>query len=371
MHPYTHKEKSMSFNKQIEGFFEDKSIVVTGGAGSVGKALVEKLLTLPIKKVRVIDNNESELFDMEQQYANNEKVDIMHVDICDEIELNRAFCGMDMCVHAAALKHVPSCEKSPFGAVKVNIFGIQNVIIAAQKANLEKVLFTSSDKAVSPPNVMGASKLMGERLFTAANFMPTSVGSKTEFFSTRFGNVAASRGSVMPLFEKQISQGGPVTVTDERMTRFIMSLDESAELLIESMVHATPGDIFITKMPVLRIMDLAEVMIEELAPKYGHKPEDIEIKITGSRPGEKLWEELSSDEESRRIMEGDRYLCLPPVHSQFRRSENPDCPLKLKKKEVVYHSDREEKMSKQEIKDMLIDLGILEGNAKDKKLAAV
>lgn len=347
------------FDNSVVNFYKGKSIVVTGGAGSVGKALVEKLVNdLPTSRIRVIDNNESELFDMEQQYAGNKRVDFMHVDICDEVELMRSFCGMDFCVHAAALKHVPSCEKSPFGAVKVNILGIQNVITAAQKAKLQKVLFTSSDKAVSPPNVMGASKLMGERLFTAANFMPTSFGAQTEFFSTRFGNVAASRGSVIPVFKNQISKGGPVTVTDKRMTRFIMSLDESVELLIESMVHANPGDIFITKMPVLRIVDLAEVMVEELAPVYGYSPKDIEIKITGSRPGEKLWEELSSDEESRRIMEGERYLCLPPSHSQFQRSENSECPLKLKKKQVVYNSDLEGKMSKQEIKELLKKIGI-------------
>lgn len=354
-------------NELICDFYKGKSVIVTGGAGSVGKALVEKLVNeLPTKKVRVIDNNESELFDMEQHYSGNDKVDFMHVDICDELELMRSFCGMDFCVHSAALKHVPSCEKSPFGAVKVNIFGIQNIITAAQKANLKKVLFTSSDKAVSPPNVMGATKLMGERLFTAANFMPTSFGAETEFFSTRFGNVAGSRGSVMPLFEKQIAKGGPVTVTDERMTRFFMSLEESADLLIESMVHANPGDIFITKMPVLKIKELAEVMIEELAPKYGHKPQDIEIKITGSRPGEKLWEELSSDEESRRIMEGEKYLCLPPVHSKFKRSDDNSCPLKLKKKEVVYNSDVEPKISKSEIKKMLIDLGVIEVQKKVK-----
>ncbi len=343
----------------IEQYFKGKKIVVTGGVGSVGKALVEKLIELPTEYVRVIDNNESGLFDMEQSYRGVEKVDFMHVDICDEIELNRSFTDMDMCVHSAALKHVPSCEKAPFGAVKVNITGAQNIILAAQKANLERVLFTSSDKAVSPPNVMGASKLMGERLFTAANFMPTSSNCRTEFVSTRFGNVAASNGSVMPLFEKQIAAGGPVTVTDKRMSRFIMSLDESAELLLESMVHAKAGDIFITKMPVLNIYDLAEVMVEELAPKYGHKAEDVEITITGSRPGEKLWEELSSDEESRRIMEGDKYLCLPPSHSKFKRSEDPNCPLKLKKKEIAYHSDKEPKMSKGEIKDMLKDLEII------------
>lgn len=348
------------FSSQVLDFYKDKSVIVTGGAGSVGKELVKKLVEdLPTSKVRVIDNNESELFDMEQQYSDNSKVDFMHVDICDEVELMRSFCGMNLCVHTAALKHVPSCEKSPFGAVKVNIFGIQNVITAAQKANIDKVLFTSSDKAVSPPNVMGASKLMGERLFTAANFMPTSFGSRTEFFSTRFGNVAASRGSVIPVFEKQIAQGGPVTITDERMTRFIMSLDESADLLIESMVYANPGDIFITKMPVLRIIDLAKVMIQELAPKHGYNPNDIQIITKGARPGEKLWEELSSDEESRRIFEGEKYLCLPPVNAKDERSENPNCPLKLKKKEVIYHSDKEDKMSYEEIKKLLKDIGVI------------
>ena len=144
----------MNKSNLISNYYMGKSVIVTGGSGSVGKSLVHKLVhDLPTAKVRVIDNNESELFDMEQQYAESDKVDFMHVDICDEVELMRSFCGMDFCVHAAALKHVPSCEKSPFGAVKVNIIGIQNIITAAHKANLKKVLFTSSDKAVSPPNV--------------------------------------------------------------------------------------------------------------------------------------------------------------------------------------------------------------------------
>lgn len=343
-------------------FFKDASVLVTGGVGSVGKEIVKQLLQLPVKKIRVIDNNESGIFEMEMAMKNEPRVEAFHADICDEHELNRAFSGMDYCFHTAALKHVPSCEVSPFGAVNVNITGVKNIINAAQFNQLKKVLFTSSDKAVNPPNVMGATKLMGERLFTAANFMPAfDSGVDTVFASTRFGNVVGSRGSVIPLFKNQIKNGGPVTVTDENMTRFVMSLEESAELVIESMIYAHSGDVFITKMPVLNINDLAEVMIDKLAAKHGHNPQDIEIKIIGSRVGEKLYEELSTSEESRRILEGEKYLCVRPIIDQIQeKCQNADySDLGLKPSTCVYSSETEEKMTHTEIANFLEDLKIL------------
>lgn len=322
-----------------------KRIVVTGGVGSVGKAIAAKLMASDAAHVRIIDNNESGLFDMEMAYpprSSGPVVDFFHCDITDEREMARTFAGMELCFHCAALKHVPSCERSPFSAVKVNIEGAEIVGRIAQAQGLEKVIFTSSDKAVNPTNVMGTSKLMGERLFTAMNFQ-TQGNTPTVFSSTRFGNVLGSRGSVVPLFAQQIAQGGPLRVTDERMTRFVMTMSEAADLVMDSMSLARGGEVFITKMPVLRIVDLARVMINQLAPLYGHRPADIDIDIVGPRPGEKLWEELSTDEEANRLLETDKFLIvLPAGHTAEQRQRRYTYDrITARPSDVIYHSDRE------------------------------
>jgi FlaA1/EpsC-like NDP-sugar epimerase len=340
-------------NQRLASFFSNKKVVVTGGVGSVGQELVRQLCTLGASHIRVIDNNESGLFDMESAYAGQPSVSFYHCDLTDEHEMRRTFSGMDLCFHAAALKHVPSCERSPFSAIQVNILGCETVGRAALANGLQKVIFTSSDKAVNPTNVMGTSKLMGERLFTALNFLRSSPSS-TAFACTRFGNVLGSRGSVVPLFTRQIAAGGPVMVTDARMTRFVMTIEEAANLVIESMVLALGGEVFITKMPVLRIMDLASVMVEALAPHSGRSPEEIEIRITRPRPGEKLWEELSNDEESTRILEGDRFLVvLPALMTVEERAGYHYEDLPVTPSSVIYHSDREPAMDRAAIRALL------------------
>ena len=174
--------------------------------------------------------------------------------------------GINLVFHTAAFKHVILCERSPFEAVQTNIIGIQNIIQAAIANQVARLIFTSSDKAVNPTNVMGTSKLMGERLMTAAN--GNACGNCQIFASTRFGNVLGSRGSVIPIFREQIKMGGPVTLTDPEMTRFIMSIKQAVQLVIDSAFLAQGGEVFVTKMPVIRIQDLAEVMINELAPNF-------------------------------------------------------------------------------------------------------
>jgi len=340
-------------------FFSGKRIVVTGGVGSVGAELVAQLLAFDVNLVRVIDNNESALFDMEQHYRAEKRVEFFHCDICDEREMMRTFAEMDLCFHAAALKHVPSCERSPFSAVNVNILGCEVVGRAALANNLQKVLFTSSDKAVIPTNVMGTSKLMGERLFTAMNFLQAR-GSHTVFASTRFGNVLGSRGSVVPLFCRQIAEGGPVTVTDARMTRFVMTLQEAALLVIESMAHAIGGEVFITKMPVLRIQDLAAALIDRVAPLHGLSPDAMKIAYSGARPGEKLWEELSTDEEARRILESERFLVvLPATSTEMERARYVYHDLDMSRSSIIYHSDQEPKMDRAMITAFIERPGVL------------
>lgn len=294
--------------------FQGKSILVTGACGTVGSELVRQLLANPNyspSEVVGIDNNESQLFFLDQQYLRDDRAHFFVADIRDRDELTRKMAGIDIVFHCAALKHVILCERSPEQAVQTNIQGVQNVIAAAQANGVEKVIFTSSDKAVNPTNVMGTSKLMGERLMTAAN--SNKRGKGPIFASTRFGNVLGSNGSVIPIFHNQIAKGGPVTLTHRDMTRFVMSIEESVRLVIDSAMLARGGEVFITKMPVVRIEDLAKAMIAELAPVYDRKPEDIEITAIGVKPGEKLYEELMSPEETRRALELQRYFSVLPA----------------------------------------------------------
>lgn len=344
----------------VKTFFAGKRVVVTGGVGSVGAEIVAKLIDLGAELVRVVDNNESGLFDMEMAYAGYRNIEFYLADITDEREIERTFSNMDVCFHSAALKHVPSCERSPFSAVNVNIEGCQVVGRAAIRAGLDRVIFTSSDKAVNPTNVMGTTKLMGERLFTAMNFLRAS-STKTKFACTRFGNVLGSRGSVVPLFADQIARGGPVTLTDDRMTRFVMTMSDAADLVIESMVLAKGGEVFITKMPVLRISDLARVMIAKLASAYGHDPATMESKVIGARPGEKMWEELSTDEEADRLLEGENFLIvLPAGHTRSQRAQTYAYDeIEIAPSNIVYHSNHQPAMGDDEIGAMLLREAVL------------
>lgn len=334
-------------------FFTGKKILVTGVCGTVGSVLLKQLFEHSTDcEITGIDNNESELFFMQQQYADHSNVNFFLADVRDKDRLSRNMHGMDIVFHTAAFKHVVLCEQSPFEAVQTNIIGVQNLIAASFENNVKTVIFTSSDKAVNPSSVMGTSKLMGERLMTAANANSRKHG--PIFASTRFGNVLGSRGSVIPIFKEQIRRGGPLTLTDPDMTRFIMSIQEAVLLVMKSATLAMGGEVFITKMPVIRIIDLAEVMIRELASAYGHCPDDIEIKIIGVKPGEKMYEELMNQEETRRTWELKHYFTVfPAFRGMYRDIEYvyPD----IVKKSVThpYCSSNEPPLTKDELSAFL------------------
>ena len=301
-------------NAEMNSIFQNQRILVTGACGTVGKELVRQLLSsdrYDPDEVIGIDNNETELFFIDQNYLADRRARFFLADIRDRDELSRRMRGIDIVFHAAAYKHVILCERSPDQAVQTNIHGVQNIIAAATENAVKQVIFTSSDKAVNPTNVMGTSKLMGERLMTAANSHKR--GNGPVFASTRFGNVLGSNGSVVPIFHNQIANGGPVTLTHKNMTRFVMSIEESVRLVIDSVLQARGGEVFITKMPVVRIEDLAKAMILELAPVYEIAPESIEVTEIGTKPGEKLYEELMSDEETGRAVELDLYFSVLPA----------------------------------------------------------
>ena len=341
----------------IGKFYSGASVAVLGGAGSVGRELVSQLLELDVSVVRALDNNESGLFEVSQKYSRNPRLQVFMTDIRDKSKLLQMFDSIDYVFHAAALKHVPLCEHSPFDAVQTNIMGVQNIIEAANEKGVRKVLFTSSDKAVNPTNVMGTSKLMGERLMTAANAISSS-RDLTICASTRFGNVAGSSGSVIPIFEKQIATKAPITITDNGMTRFVMTLHEAVNLVLVSLMMAQGGEVYVTKMPILKITDLAETMIELLAPQYGLQCDDIEITEIGCRPGEKLYEELLNDEETRRAYEiDDFYVILPAIRNIYNGIDYTAAtgsPVSHS-----YTSAMQKHMSKHEIKRFLLKPGVL------------
>ena len=341
-------------------FFQNKRVLVTGACGTVGRELVQLLLKeYNVGELIGVDNNESELLFTEQRFSLYPNARFYLADVRDSRKLSRQMNDIDIVFHTAAFKHVILCERSPFEAVQTNILGVHNVISAAMENRVERVVFTSTDKAVNPTSVMGTSKLMGERLMTAAN--SNQPGGKPIFFSTRFGNVLGSRGSVIPIFREQIREGGPVTLTDSDMTRFIMSIQDAVRLVIESTLIARGGEVFITKMPVINIKTLAGIMIEELAPMFGYGSKDISIKTIGTKPGEKMYEELMNTEETRRAWELDRYFVVHPAFASVYRSNSYTYPGVVSEQvDNPYNSSNEKPLSHDQLRAFLRDNRLLE-----------
>lgn len=282
--------------------FNGKTLLITGGTGSFGNAVLQRFLHTDIKEIRVFSRDEKKQEDMRIE-LNNSKVKFYIGDVRTFDSINAALDGVDFVFHAAALKQVPSCEFYPMEAVRTNVLGTENVLNAALANSVKKVITLSTDKAVYPINAMGISKAMMEKLMVAKARMTQE--KKTVFSGTRYGNVMASRGSVIPLFIKQIREGKPLTVTDPNMSRFLMSLDDAVDLVIYAFSNARQGDIFVQKAPASTIMDLA-ITIKELFNA------DNEIKVIGTRHGEKLYETLLTREELAKAEDmGDYYRIVP------------------------------------------------------------
>jgi len=342
-------------------FFKNKTILITGSCGTVGSELVKQLLSnnlLGIKKLVGIDANESLIFFQDQKYQKMNKAYFYVLDIKNKNALENISNGVDIIFHCAALKHVITSEKSPNETVETNITGIQNLINAAIKSKVKKVIFTSSDKAVNPTNVMGSTKLMGERLITAAN--TNKIDKYPIFTSTRFGNILGSNGSVTEIFKEQISKGGPITLTDQNMTRFIMSVEDAVKLILESAIIGKGGEVLITKMPVIFIKDLAKAMIELYASKFGYKSKDIKIKVIGQKAGEKLYEELMNTEEIRRSIELKKYFSVKPaIINNFKKIKYNYNDIKSLKIQNSYISSEEVPLTINQLKVMLKKIRIV------------
>ncbi len=338
------------------GLFTGKRVLVTGGTGSFGHQIVDQLLAEDPLEIRVFSRDEdkqvrmSEEYGMGHQYPRKASLNFVIGDVRNRDSLRTAVSGIDIIFHAAALKQVPLCEYHVWEAVQTNILGAQNVIQAALEENVEKVIAVSTDKAVKPVNAMGMTKSIQEKLFTAANFHKS--GKKTIFTCVRYGNVIGSRGSVIPLFKRQIESGGPITITDTAMTRFILTLPEAIELVFRAAGTAVGGEVFVRKLPAARVVDIAEVMTETFSP-HG----DIPKRVVGIRPGEKIHEVLVSEAEAVRTIEDDAtYLILPQIDLDSTKSfYSLGKPVTFSE----YSSDAARRLTKDEIKSVLARTGWL------------
>ncbi len=328
--------------------FENKTLLITGGTGSFGNAVLQRFLhTDHFKEIRIFSRDEKKQDDMRNQLK-NEKLQFYIGDVRDYHSIERAMHGVDYVFHAAALKQVPSCEFFPLEATKTNVFGTQNVIDAAIANKVSKVICLSTDKAAYPINAMGISKALMEKVAIAASRNTTD----TTVCLTRYGNVMASRGSVIPLFLKQIQSGQPITITDSNMTRFLMSLDKAVELVLFAFEHGNPGDLFVNKAPAGTIGDLAQAL-KELCKANN------EIKIIGTRHGEKLYETLCTREEMAKAEDIDKFYRIPAdnrnlnYNQYFSEGETDVSRIE------DYHSHNTKQLGIEEMKKILSELPLI------------
>jgi UDP-N-acetylglucosamine 4,6-dehydratase len=281
--------------------FKDKVLMITGGTGSFGNTVLKRFLSTDVREIRIFSRDEKKQEEM-RITLNNSKLKFYIGDVRNYDSVHQAMKGVDYVFHAAALKQVPSCEFYPMEAVRTNVLGTENVMNAATANNVKRVVVLSTDKAVYPINAMGISKAMAEKLMVAKSRMQSE--GETVFCATRYGNVMASRGSVIPLFTSQLKEGKPLTLTDPNMTRFLMSLEDSVDLVLYAYEHGQQGDIFVQKAPASTVGDLAQAVKEVFG-------KDNEIRIIGTRHGEKLYESLISREEMAHAHDMGGYYRIP------------------------------------------------------------
>jgi UDP-N-acetylglucosamine 4,6-dehydratase len=287
-------------------YFDDKSVLVTGGTGSFGRKFIRATLRhTDARRIIVYSRDELKQYEMQQEFEGESRLRFFIGDVRDKDRLERALDGVQAVVHAAALKQVPAAEYNPFEAVKTNIHGAQNVIDACIDQGVERVIALSTDKASSPINLYGATKLVSDKLFVQGNAY--AGGKRTRFAVVRYGNVVGSRGSVVPFFQK-VAGTGVIPITDERMTRFWITLEQGVQFVLDNFDRMHGGELFVPKIPSMRVTDLATA----IAPK-------AEIEFVGIRPGEKLHEEMISVDDARRTADMGRYYVIQPEHSWWSK----------------------------------------------------
>ncbi len=331
--------------------FANRTLLITGGTGSFGNAVLSRFLSSDVREIRVFSRDEKKQDDMRKRYGDR-KLKFYVGDVRDSRSVAAAMRGVDYCFHAAALKQVPSCEFHPMEAVRTNILGTENVLEAAIAARVERVICLSTDKAVYPINAMGISKAMMEKVMVAMS--RNLEGSDTVICATRYGNVMASRGSVIPLFARQIVEGRPVTVTDPEMTRFMMSLEEAVELVLYAFKHADNGDIFVQKAPAATVRVLVQALLEVL------KRPDHEVLEIGTRHGEKLYEALLSREELAGATDLGGYYRVPPDGRDLNYAKFVEEGEQKISLADDYNSHNTRRLDVEEMKAMLLKLEFIE-----------
>lgn len=334
--------------------FKGKTLLITGGTGSFGNAVLNRFLHTDIREIRIFSRDEKKQDDMRKQYK-NEKIKFHIGDVRDISSIKNAMYGVDYIFHAAALKQVPSCEFFPMEAVKTNVMGTENVLTAAIENEVRKVICLSTDKAAYPINAMGISKAMMEKVMVAKS--KTVDPEKTLICGTRYGNVMASRGSVIPLFVDQIKQGLPITVTDPNMTRFLMSLEEAVELVVFAFEHAQAGDIMVQKSPASTVKDLAQAVKELFHAKN-------DIKVIGTRHGEKLYETLLTKEETVNAHDMGNFYRVPADQRDLNYDKYfVEGDHKLSS-EAEYNSHNTDRLNIEQVKDKLLSLQYIRNELK-------
>jgi UDP-N-acetylglucosamine 4,6-dehydratase len=327
--------------------FKDKVLLITGGTGSFGNAMLRGFLNSDLKEIRIFSRDEKKQEDMRIEYK-NDKLNFVIGDVRDFESINAAMNGVNFVFHAAALKQVPSCEFYPLQAVQTNILGAENVLEAAARNNVERVVVLSTDKAVYPINSMGISKAMMEKMAIAKARDSRVKNIDAVYTATRYGNVMCSRGSIIPLFIKQIKEGKSLTVTNPKMTRFMMSLEDSVELVMFAFKNGNPGDIFVQKSPGATIEVLAQALKELFHAEN-------EIKIIGERHAEKMYETLCSKEEMSKAEDLGRFYRVPADfrdlnYTKYVQDGGP------KLIDLEYNSDNTERLNVTELKELLLTL---------------
>lgn len=332
-------------------YYTGKKILVIGGTGTIGKGLIKELAKEKPEVIRIFSRDEYKQFVMQNQMGHVAKFRFLIGDVRDYERVQRAMNEIDIVFNLAAMKHVPSCEYNPSEAIKTNVTGMENIIRAAEYHNVESVIFTSTDKAINPTNSYGATKLLAEKLVQTANYSKGKV--RTKFVAVRFGNVMGSRGSVIPLFKNQIKELKKITVTDPKMTRFMMTLSQAVKLIMTAGEKSYGGEVFVLKMPIMTLGNLAEVVVEETGKKLNISLEDINIETIGLRAGERKFEELMTLEESEFAYDlGNMYVVL---ESQVGRGLMGTYKEYKKAKVKSYNSSDGYVITKEQVRKLLIE----------------
>ena len=337
----------------LDNKFKNKIVLITGGTGSLGQALTSRLLKTKVKKIMILSRNENKQVVMNSKFQ-DKRLRFLIGDIRDESRLDKAFQGVDIIFHAAALKHVPVIEYNPFEAIKTNVIGSQNIIDAALRHNVDRVVCIGTDKAVSPLNTYGATKLLMEKLFTSAHSYINPKKQRTKFIAVRYGNVLGSSGSVVPIFVNQIKNGKKITITDPKMTRFSILMKDALTFVLESTFDGIGSEVFIPKLKAYSILDIKQSLFELL--------QDSGTKIINTRPGEKFHEVLINQDELRTSWEYKNKFILFNPQMDEQQIKKKYSKIKRISFTKAYSSNSVEKITVSELKKIIKKSGILDSD---------